>query len=136
MANLVRRFGVSLLALLAAGTLALAQTSFILPNAKTQFLNALGQPLASGTVYTYLPNTTTPKTTWSDPFQTTPNSDPVVLDAGGSAFLFGAGNYTETLYDANNNLIWSGLTEAGGGSVSSTASGTSTNGDIMTFSGT
>ena len=41
-----------------------------------------------------------------------PNSQPVVLDTAGSAFIFGSGNYTETLNDANGNLIWSGFTFA------------------------
>jgi hypothetical protein len=83
-----------------------------LPNAKTQFLDANGNPLVGGKVYTYVPNTTTPKTTWQDAFEVTPNADPVVLDSAGSAFIFGAGNYTETLNDANDNLIWSGYTSA------------------------
>jgi hypothetical protein len=66
-----------------------------------------------------LPGSFTPKTTWRDAFQSTPNANPVVLDSAGSAFIFGAGNYAESLYDANLNLIWSGFTQGfGAGSVS------------------
>ena len=107
-----------LLGLLLLATSALCQTANILPNAKTQFLDANGKPLVGGQVFFYLPNTSTPKTTWSDAFQMTPNAQPVVLDSQGAAFIFGNGNYTETLYDSANNLIWSGFTEGvGAGTV-------------------
>jgi hypothetical protein len=106
-----------------------AQNSAILPNAKTQFFNALGQPLAGGSVYTYLPtcsasvctNTGTLKTTWSDPLAQTPNSDPIVLDSAGTAFIFGQGNYWETVFDSSSNLIWQGFTAAPPISVGNTA---------------
>jgi len=106
----------SLGVVIALTTSLLAQTATILPNAKTQFLDANGKPLVGGQVYFFVPNTSTPKTTWQDAFQATPNAQPVVLDSLGAAFIFGSGNYTETLYDVNNNLIWSGFT-AGLGSA-------------------
>lgn len=95
-----------------------AQSAQILPNAKTQFLDAQGAPLVGGLVYTCVPNTNntcipgsfSPKTTWRDAFQTTPNSNPVILDSSGSAFIYGSGAYAETVYDQFNNLIWSGYT--------------------------
>jgi hypothetical protein len=110
----------SALFLLASAHCASAQTSTILPNAKTQFFNAGGQPLAGGTVNTYVPscsptactNTSVPKTTWSDPLAQNPNANPIVLDSGGTAFIFGQGNYWETVFDSNSNLIWQGFTSA------------------------
>jgi hypothetical protein len=119
--GIVARTTCGLLGLLASLLLcdaAGAQTASILPNAKTQFLSAQGAPLAGGLVYTCVPNVSntcipgsfTPKTTWQDAFQTIPNANPIVLDSAGSAFIFGAGSYAETLYDASGNLVWSGLT--------------------------
>ena len=111
-----------LFGLLFLATTCWAQTAAILPNAKTQFFNANGQPLAGGKVYFCVPNTScssistpSPKTTWQDAFEMTPNAQPVVLDSAGTAFIFGAGNYTEVLYDSAGNLIWSGFTYIPGG---------------------
>jgi hypothetical protein len=124
------------LVLLATGVnSALSQTATILPNAKTQFLDANGKPYVGGQVYFYIPNTSTPKTTWQDAFQVTPNAQPVVLDSAGSAFIFGAGDYTETLYDANNNLIWSGIT-IGLGNGNVIGPGTSVSGDLACWNNT
>jgi hypothetical protein len=121
----------SALFLLASASCAGAQTTTILPNAKTQFFNAGGQPLAGGTVNTYVPscsptactNTSVPKTTWSDPLAQNPNANPIVLDSAGTAFIFGSGNYWETVFDSNSNLIWQGFTSAPP-VTSSAASGT------------
>jgi Pectate lyase superfamily protein len=107
---------------LALASPASAQTSSLVPNAAQQFFNAQGQPLAGGSVYFYVPNTTTPKTVWSDAFQTTPISEPVVLNSGGfptnggssPVGIFGTGNYQEVVYDAQGNLIWNLFTSAGG----------------------
>lgn len=127
------------LCMLATGNLAYGQTisSALLPNAKTQFFDAQGNPLIGGKVYTYVPNTTSPKTTWIDPYQNTPNADPITLDSGGFAYIFGQGNYTESVYDQNNNLIWSGFTSAYGSAQPSGATGTDTApiGTVMPFSG-
>ena len=47
-----------------------------------------GDPLVGGLVYTYAVGTTTPQTTWSDLAKTTPNANPVVLNARGDAQIF------------------------------------------------
>lgn len=47
--------------------------------------DSAGNPLAGGLLYTYIANTTTPATTWSDFAGSTPNANPVVLDSTGSA---------------------------------------------------
>jgi hypothetical protein len=125
------------LSLIATASTVLAQTAALIPNAKQQYLNALGQPLVGGFVYSFVPNTTVPKTTWSDPNEAFPNSQPVVLDAGGGAFIFGQGNYRQQVFDANNNLIWDGFTSAAGSAAVAGSSGTDTApvGSIMPFSG-
>lgn len=109
----------------------------LVPNAKQQFFNANGQPLAGGFVYSYVPNTLVAKTTWVDPYENVANAQPVVLDSGGYAFIFGQGNYRQQVYDANMNLIWDGFTQAYASSQPSGATGTDTApvGTVMPFSG-
>jgi len=83
----------------------------ILPNAKSQFIDSNGKPLAGGSVYFYIPNTSTFKNTWQDPAQTILNTNPIVLDANGQALIWGAGTYRQVVYDQFNNLIWDQITE-------------------------
>lgn len=82
----------------------------LLPNGKQQFLDAGGNPLAGGSVQFYIPGTTTPKTTWIDPQRVTPNSNPVILDSGGFAVIYGTGQYRQIVKDSLGNLIWDQLT--------------------------
>jgi hypothetical protein len=86
-------------------------TATILPNAKTQFFDGNGKPLAGGTVYFFIPNTSTPKATWQDPAQTILNTQPVVLDASGEALIWGSGTYRQVVNDVNGNLIWDQITQ-------------------------
>lgn len=83
----------------------------LLPNAKQTFTGPNGAPLSGGSVYFYIPNTTTPKNTWQDSAQTILNTNPVVLDANGQAIIWGSGTYRQVVYDVNNNLIWDQITE-------------------------
>jgi hypothetical protein len=83
----------------------------LLPNAKQQFLDGNGKPLAGGQVFFYIPNTSTFKSTWQDPAQTILNTNPVVLDASGEAIIWGSGSYRQVVYDVNGNLIWDQITE-------------------------
>jgi hypothetical protein len=46
-----------------------------------------GELLAGASVYTYEAGTTTPKASYQDLAGATPNTNPVVLDAGGSATI-------------------------------------------------
>lgn len=108
---------------------AYAQTASILPQGKTQFLDNNGKPLASGTVDFYIPATTTRKTTWQNSGETIANTNPVVLDAGGRAIIYGDGVYRMVVKDRNNNLIYDQLTSStGSGSTSPTATG---DGDLV-----
>src|ERR1700733_2346190 len=86
----------------------------VLPNAQTQFYGAGGLPLSGGYVYTYVPGTTTPKTTWQDSGLSVPNTDPIRLDANGQARIWGSGLYREVVQDANANLVWDAVTSASG----------------------
>jgi hypothetical protein len=112
----------------------------ILPLAETQFNDALGVPLAGGSVYFYTPSTTTPKDTYQDAAQTIANSNPVILDSAGRAIIFGSGAYRQVVYDANGNLIWDQTTSeavVGQASFGGTSTG-SANAQIVsagTFSG-
>lgn len=83
----------------------------LLPNAEQQFVDGNGKPLAGGSVYFYIPNTSTPKATWQDSGQTILNTNPVVLDGAGRAAIWGAGIYRQVVYDQFNNLIWDKVTE-------------------------
>lgn len=105
----------------------------LLPNARQQFINANGAPLVGGFVHMYAPNTTTPKTTWQDAGETTPNANPIVLDDLGSAAIYGSGQYTQTVTDSLGNLIWTGLTQDTYGLI---ISGNNTFTGNNTFSGT
>jgi len=82
----------------------------LLPNGKQQFSDGNGTPLAGGSVYFYIPSTTTPKDTYQDSGATILNTNPVILDASGEAIIFGSGTYRQVVYDSAGNLIWDQLT--------------------------
>lgn len=48
-----------------------------------QFFNDNGDPLSGGKIYTYAAGTTTPLTTYTSYTGTTPNTNPIILDAAG-----------------------------------------------------
>src|SRR5574340_759737 len=58
------------------------------PMPKLQFWNNSGQVLASGKIYTYVPNSTTPKATYTDSTGGSTNSNPVILDTAGRANIW------------------------------------------------
>lgn len=84
----------------------------LLPNGKQQFIDANGVPYAGGFVYTYVPNTTTPKTTWVDPAKGSLNTNPIVLDSAGEALIYGNGAYRQILKDSLSNTVWDQPTQA------------------------
>ena len=112
----------------------------ILPLAETQFTDALGVPLAGGSVAFYMPNTTSLKDTFRDAAQTIANSNPVILDSAGRAIIFGSGAYRQVVYDGSGNLVWDQTTSeavVGSASFGGTSTG-SANAQIVsagTFSG-
>lgn len=87
-------------------------TATLLPLPRAVFYNSEGAPLVGGFVRALVPNTLTPKTTWQDVNQLTPNANPIVLDAAGSCLLYGSGDYQLTVTDSLGNAVpaYSGLT--------------------------
>jgi len=84
----------------------------LLQSPELAFVDSNGAPLAGGTLATYTPGTTTPKTTWSDSGGTAPNANPVVLNAAGRCIVWGNGSYRMILKDASGNLIFDQVTSA------------------------
>lgn len=82
-------------------------SSFILPRF-TQ-VDAYGNPLVGGRLYTYANLTTTPQTTYKDAAGTIANTNPIILDSLGSAVIFLTPGlvYTFVMKDANDALLWS-----------------------------
>src|SRR5579872_5728625 len=80
---------------------------FILPS--QQPVQSDGVPYAGGQLFFYLTGTSTPTPTYQDQGLTTPNTNPVILDASGNIgniWLDPAVVYKVVLEDANGNLIW------------------------------
>lgn len=77
-----------------------------LGNGRQQFFDANGHPIVGGTVGTYIPSTLVPKATYQDAGQTISNTNPLTLDALGSAIMWGNGYYRQIVKDASGNLIW------------------------------
>lgn len=81
-----------------------------MPMIRARFFDDNGRPLSGGKIYTYEPNTTTPKTTYKDLAATTPNTNPILLDVAGEADIYFDGLYRvvvqswrgEQLYDKDN----------------------------------
>src|SRR4051812_17226097 len=81
----------------------------LLPAPELQFIDGDGNPFAGGTLATYIPGTSTPKTTWVDKDQAAANTNPIVLDSDGRCIVFGDGEYRVVLRDAVGNLIYDQL---------------------------
>lgn len=110
-------------------TLALGQAS-LLPDAKQQYLDDAGNPIAGGSVTYYVPGQSTKKNVWLDAAQTTLSTNPVVLDAAGrpqpTGQTYGSGIYRQKVVDANNVVVWDAVTAStgsGGGGTNIPATG-------------
>lgn len=77
-----------------------------------QVFTADGVPAASGTIGQFIPGTLTPKVSWSDPDGISANLNPLTLDGGGMASLYGDGVYRLIVKDASGNLIMDGESAA------------------------
>jgi hypothetical protein len=65
-----------------------------------------GKPLAFGKVFTYQARTNTPKLTYNDEGQLTPNANPVILNGEGYGDIYLDGSYKIVLTDKNGAEIW------------------------------
>lgn len=110
----VQRWAFALIALLALAVPAISQQSYV-PNAIQQFFDGSGNPLANGTVYFYVPSTTTPKTVYQDTAGLIPYSNPIALNAAGEptsgSGIYGTGSYRQQVFDSNGNLVWDAVTQ-------------------------
>ncbi len=73
---------------------------------KFQALDDNGDPLSGGKVNTYVPGTTTAKTTYSDLALSSPNANPVILDARGEADIYFSGEIKIVLTDSDDTSVW------------------------------
>ncbi len=80
--------------------------------ARTQFMDANGEPLTGGSVTTYVPGTTTPLTTYQDPNAAAQNDNPVTLDSLGSAAFWANRLVRMIVRDADGNQLYD---QVGGG---------------------
>jgi hypothetical protein len=80
-------------------------------------------PLSGGKVYTYLPGTTTPVTTYQDAAGATPNTNPIILDSNGECVIYYDGYLKLVMTDASDVLVWTAETASSstGGASSGTA---------------
>jgi hypothetical protein len=79
----------------------------VAPNPKFHGFDNDGNPLSGGLLYTYSAGTTTPLDTYSDVNLTTPNANPVVLDAAGRATIYlTPASYKFIQKDSAGNTIW------------------------------
>ena len=77
------------------------------PAPKTAFVDAAGEPLVGGQLYTYIAGTTTLQATYTDSTATTANTNPIILDSRGEANVWlGGAIYKFVLKDADGALIW------------------------------
>ncbi|MFM0566974.1 glycosyl hydrolase family 28-related protein [Paraburkholderia caledonica] len=83
----------------------------LIPNAKQQFIDQNGLPLASGTVGFYFPGTLNAKPTYQDAAGTIANTNPVTLDSRGQALIWGSGVYRQIVKDGSGVTIWDQVTE-------------------------
>lgn len=83
-------------------------TASLSPVLVQRFFDENGAPLAGGLLYSYVAGTTTLQATYTDATQSTPNTNPVVLDADGYADVWLGFDtaYRFELHDASNTLIW------------------------------
>ncbi len=70
-----------------------------------EFMDADGNPLAGGLIYTYAAGTLTPKATYTDQGGGTPMSNPIELDDAGRSVWWIEGSYKYVITDSLGNPI-------------------------------
>lgn len=106
----------------------------ISPTPKLQFLDANGNPLSYGFLYTYSAGTTSPLATYTTAAQTTANTNPIVLDSRGQAdvWLLAGSAYKFLLQNSSGVLQYTvdQITAAGTMSTQNASSVAITGGSI------
>jgi hypothetical protein len=79
------------------------------PVLRQRFFDSNGLPLVGGKLYSYVAGSSTPQATYTDSTGATPNANPVILDAAGSAnvWMDESLNYKFVLNDINDVTQWS-----------------------------
>lgn len=92
------------------------------PTPMQRFCDSAGNALVGGLLYTYAAGTSTPQVSYVDSTQTTPNTNPIVLNSRGECGLWldQSLSYKLVLMSAGGALIWSvdnivGVASSGGG---------------------
>lgn len=81
--------------------------AFLTPPPKMQFIDANGNPLVGGKLYSYAAGTTTPLATYTSETGGTANTNPVILDASGSANVWlGSALYKFKLTTSDDVELW------------------------------
>lgn len=96
------------------------------PVLRQRYLDADGEPLINGKLFTYQAGTTTPQVTYTDATGLTPNTNPIILNSNGEAamWLDPALSYKFVLKDSNDITQWT--TDGVVGSLTDDSVGTST----------
>lgn len=82
-------------------------TTTLSPLPVFQWINSQGQPLVGGQLFSYAAGTSTLLATYTDSTGGTTNTNPIILDASGSAPVWlGSANYKLVLKDAIGNVLW------------------------------
>lgn len=109
-------------------------TGTVMPMPKYSAFDNNGDPLVGGLLFVYAAGTSTPATTYADVDLLVPNTNPIVLDAGGRATVFlAAGSYKfeqrtsiatgATLVWTQDNITATGSGGGGGGGADIIATG-------------
>jgi hypothetical protein len=82
-----------------------AQTPLLQP--EQHFVDGSGNPCAGCSLFSYAAGTTTPQPTYSNPSGTIQNTNPVILDASGGAYVVvNASAYKFVLEDTYGTVLW------------------------------
>ena len=73
-------------------------------NLLSGLIDASGDPLSGGKVWTYEAGTNNLKTTYTDQVMSSDATNPIILDSRGQASVFGYGNYKFKIYDSTDVL--------------------------------
>ena len=81
-------------------------SGYLLGEPKFMAFDNNGDPLVGGKLYSYHPDTSNPKNTYSNIEMTSANTNPITLDARGEALVFLNGETKLILKDSLGNTIW------------------------------